>query len=302
MFKRKPVKMKGPGVLERAGGVMSVCYRPLLMWVLPITLVIGLCAIGAYKCKQSASSSRRYAIAAPQIFTPQKPPMWWDKSIEAEINSHCNKFAGRNIFDPNLAEEVGKAFSESAWVQQVKIVKKHYPNKMDAQIALRVPAAAVVAPNGRGGATYCLVSEDGVRLPKTYGAWPQRGMNVPLISGVTGLHPLVGGKWANPAVEEAIKIHHMLASNQRIRSAIRVAVIDVGNFEGKRDRTQSEITLYGEDGCRIDWGRATTTERPGEIPAKDKIAKLEKYLMDGNMTGKVTIDLRFAGSVVITRR
>jgi len=165
----------------------------------------------------------------------------------------------------------------------------------------RRPAAAV-AVNMPRGIVYCLVGEDGVRLPKTYTRWPLPSLAVPLLTGVCAAPPSPGEAWAEKSVTDAVQIVRKLQASDVIRRGVNITAVDVSNFTGRINRTRSEFRVLAENNCVIDWGRAPGTTAPGELPAEEKVAKLERFLRDRHPTSNRTLDLRFAGRVLVRRR
>jgi hypothetical protein len=114
--------------------------------------------------------------------------------------------------------------------------------------------------------------------------------------------PLPGERWAEGSVTAAIDIVRRLKANGVIRKGINITAVGVDNYLGRVSPGRSEFIVYAENNCVIEWGRAPSTDRPGELPAKEKIAKLEEFLRKKNPTSNRTLDVRFKGEPVVSRR
>ena len=300
--RRRAVRIKstGPGLGARAVGLLALARGPFLVWVLPAAVLIGLCVGGLYLCRAHVAASPKYQVTAP-IVQVSETPLWWEKEFEDQINRTCAFADGASTFDDGLLTKIAAAYLQCPWVKRVRWVKKQFPNKIRASIDIRWPAAAV-AFGPANSRRYYLVGRDGIRLPKFYSTWPQQGLNVPFIVGTRVVPPPPGERWGEGSVIAAIEIVQRLKANGVIRKGINITAVGVGNYLGRLSRAKSEFVVYAENNCVIEWGRAPSTNRPGELPVKEKIAKLERFLSEENPTSNRTLDLRFKGRPVVSRR
>ncbi len=295
------VKSSGPGHRERLLDLLSAAWRPFVTWVLPSVVLLTLCVGGLYLCRSYVVASEKYRVVAPKLALPEPKPQWWEKGFEKQINRACAFAEGASILEKSLLQQIADGYQRCPWVKQVRWVKKQFPNRVEASILIRWPRAAV-ALGARRGLRYYLVGEDAVRLPKTYQHWPQPGLNVPFITGTGAAPPPPGRPWPERSVLHAIEIVGVLKSSNVIKNSVNITAVDVSNYEGRLDRTKSEFLVLAENNCVIEWGRAPGTDKPGELPVEEKIAKFERFLAEGNPTSNRTLDLRFAGRVVVSRR
>jgi len=294
-------RSSGPGVGRRAAGMFAVAWRPFLVWVLPSAVLIAFCAGGLYLCRAHVMTSAKYLVVAPKLALAEPLPRWWEKEFEDQINQSCAFAGGSSTLDGELLEKIAAAYRQCPWVKNIRWVRKRFPNRIEASIDIRWPRAAVALRTGRG-IRYYLVGEDAVRLPKAYETWPRRDLNVPYIAGTRTAPPEPGEPWPDASVAAAIEIVELLKRSDVICRSINITAVDVSNYRGREDRAKSEFLVFAENNCVIEWGRAPSTARPGELPVKEKIAKLERFLSEGNPTSNRTLDLRFAGRVVVSRR
>ena len=297
------IKSEGPGVGARILGLLSAARRPCLFWVFPSAALVGLCIGGLHLCRSYVSASDRYAVLAPKVnlFNRSKPPpQWWEKAFEDEINKSCAFANGASMLEPGLLEKIADGYRACPWVKDVRWVRKRFPSRVEASIIIRWPKAAV-AVRTRRGLNFYLVGKDAVRLPKVYHKWPQPGLNVPAIVGTRMAPPAPGERWPEKSVTDAIAILKLLENSKIVRSAVSVTGIDVSNYHGRVNRRRSEFLILAEGNCVIEWGRAPDTGRLGELPVKEKIAKLERFLKKRDPTSNRRLGLRFAGPVVVRR-
>lgn len=298
--RRRAVKVKssGPGIVGRLVRTASAAWRPFLVWVVPSVSLVAICVGGLHLCRRHVMTSPEYRIVAPKVSRPGAP--WWEKTFGEEIDKSCAFASGASILDDTLLEQIARSYMRCPWVKKVTSVDKRFPNRVEAEMSLRWPAAAVELITSRGR-RYALVGDDGVRLPKTYATWPQRGLDVPFIVGVRAAPPDAGGAWPDKSVTDAITIVKLLKQSKMIQGAINITAVDVSNYGGRISSARSEFLVLAENNCVIEWGRAPGTNRPTELPVEEKITKFESFLLEGNQTSNRRLDLRFAGRVVSRR-
>lgn len=302
-YRRQAVKVKtsGFGSGNRLLRLFAAARRPFLLWVMPPAVLIGLCFGGLHFSRSYVRSSARYRVTAPVLPLPDPLPSWWEQAFTDEINRSCAFADGMSIVDESLLEQIAGAYLRCPWVRRVRWVERRFPNRVCAAIDLRMPAAAVVQRTRRG-ITYHLVGADGVRLPKVYHNRLPRGLGVPVIAGVKAGFPTAGERWRQKSVSDALEIVRLLRSNETIRKSLPVATVDVRNYGGRDQPTESEFVVRTRNNCVIHWGRAPDTERPGELPAADKLRKLERFITRGHPTSGRTLSVRFPGRTVVIRR
>jgi len=298
--RRRAVKLKssGPGVVGRLARAASAAWRPFLVWVVPSVSLVAICVGGLHFCRRHVMTSPEYRVAAPKVSRPNAP--WWEKAFGEEIDKSCAFAGGASILDDELLEKIAAGYARCPWVKEVTSLDKQFPNRVAAEISVRWPAAAVEVMTSRGR-RYVLVGDDGVRLPKTYATWPQRGLDVPFIVGVRAAAPDAGEAWRDRSVTDAIAIVRLLRQSEVVRGAINITAVDVSNSGGRISNARSEFLVLAENNCVIEWGRAPGTSQPGELPGEEKIRKFESFLAESNQTSNRTLDLRFAGRVVSRR-
>jgi len=302
--RRKAVKIKptGPGAGQRLMGLARVAWRPCLIWVLPAAALLAACLIGLNLSRAYVTASPKYHVTAPKLEMPSPAPLWWEQAFEDQINQSCDVANGMSILDDSLLESIAAGYLRCPWVKRVRWVKKRFPGRISASIDLREPAAAVAYNIGNGQRAYYLVADDGVRLPKIYRHWRPRGLSVPFITGVGVNPPRPGQPWSEASVADAIAIVALLERSELIRTAVNITEVDVSNYRGRQRTTESEFVLFAERNCRIIWGRAPNTVKPGELSVARKIERLEEHLRRGDPVHNRILNLRYPGPVVADRR
>jgi len=101
-----------------------------------------------------------------------------------------------------------------------------------------------------------------------------------------------GTRWGDDRVLGAVEIGAALADQWEklgLKSIVAERLLETGVRETPR------FGLLTRGGTRIPWGRAPSGDAPGEIPIKDKLAKLENYLANHgsleSQPGGVGLDL-----------
>ena len=308
MGRRRAVRPKGTGfrVWMRMAG--SLLWRPAVFWMLPTAVLIFVCLTGLKFCRDQMSVSDRFQLVPPVVTYAdlvgkggdKTPPPWWDAEFENQINRAGAGAVGRgtSIRDDRVLDKLARAYASCPWVQEVRSLRKEYPNRIRPELTLRTPAAAVAIATSP--VSYRLVGADGVPLPKIYAGWPQPGLNLPVIAGL-GDAPAGNHETWQRACVEAIEIARLLQSSELICSKMNIAVVDASNFGERRDRNKSEFLVMTDNNCVIEWGRAVHTNNVGELPAAEKIAALEQYIRSGKELSGATLILRFNG-IRVTRR
>ncbi len=294
MARRQAVRVRTSrrGFARRLAEVLSVTWRPFVFWVLPAVVLIAACAIGLRASQSCVRHSPEYRITAPRIMAPSPTPPWWNKGVEDQINDSAAFAAGESILDDTILSRIADGYRKCPWVKTVRSVKKHFPNRIDVDLTLRTPAAAV-ACNTRQGILYCLVGDDGVRLPRVYAQWPMPGLRIPLITGARGAPGRPGEPWREASVAEAIQIVQFIRSSAAVSKAVSIKEVNVSNYHGRDDPAKSEFVLVAENNFVIWWGRAPGTDRPGELKVQDKLANFEQFLTADSPTSGKELDLRF---------
>lgn len=183
--------------------------------------------------------------------------------------------------DPALCRRIWSALGASAWVAEVRAVRRFANGRVVVSCDYRIPAALVDS-----GGSYYLVDAKAVRLPGVYGYDP----SLVAIQGAKCEPPESGRPWPGDDVPAAMKLLGLLRVTPFFDE---VTGIVVDNYDGKRDPLGARIELaVAPGGSRIGWGSAPGEEIE-ENSAAQKIALLtENFRRWGRLdAGRNYIDI-----------
>jgi hypothetical protein len=230
--------------------------------------------------------AQRRQFSAPPIKSAVAPK--WANSQGQELVRIDG--AGRSLFDPGLVEQVGKTFEACPWVRKVTAVERVFPDKLLIKFEYRRAHVAVRRENG-----FVLVDRDGVRLPGVYAAPPSCDRPVQ-VAGVTSLPPEPGKPWQDDALRAAVAMADYIPENTLL-SRLGIREVDVTNFAGRQDPRVSEMSLVASNGCRLAWGRTSTTSKYGDLSTEEKMENLREVLaVYPDLNGLKKVTLYFRGS------
>ncbi|MDQ7779584.1 MAG: hypothetical protein RDV41_07725 [Planctomycetota bacterium] len=225
-------------------------------------------------------------------------PAWAGAGIERGLTEVAPLTGRVSIFDENLVPALVEYYESNPWVAQVVSVEKEYPATVRVRVRLRKPLAAV---ENRG---YCyLVDRDGVRLPGKYAHenLPRLPFYVPKVIGVTAPPPEPGSCWDDAAVLAGTTVAEVLV-DQGVDKMMHIVAIDVANVNGRINRGESEVTIWAEENVPIQWGRAPSTDKYGELDVDQKIRNLKLILMGApRLRGLKLVKLQFQRPTVATK-
>ena len=222
------------------------------------------------------------------VVTP--PPAWIHSEIKAEVIRDASFDGPLSILDTELTVRMATAFAAHPWVAHVERVSKHYPSGLDIVLSYRKPVAMVEVQDGA-----LPVDVEGVVLP-----------TADFSPGEAEHYPRIGEILTTPggAVTGAAQIADALANDWSALKLFRI--VPAGRKTGGRGGVEYGFALYTHAGTRIEWGRAPSTDLPGEVPVVEKIAKLKKYAAENGSLdgpdGPQQLVLLDSGEIVSQRR
>jgi len=243
----------------------------------------------------------RYAwpATAPRIVLANRPA-WMSDATAQKIIDTARPKGVHSVFDLQLLKETAGALARDPWIKQVVQVRRayvHWPgDTLEVDCVYRVPTALVQWQN-----YYWLVDGDGVMLPEQYTrAELKRAMigadgklTLRVIQGVTHPPVLSGRRWPGDDLAAGLELVKLLNGRP---FADELPVIDVANFNGRRDAQSSQLVLITRYGTTIRWGRPPSAKDYFvEVPASQKLQDLtdidqQTRRVDG---GQPWIDIRF---------
>ena len=223
-------------------------------------------------------SSEEYLAGPGQIHIITPKPEWIKADIRTEVFQNTGLDQPLSILDDNAAEQVGNALALHPWVAKVSRVSKHHPARFDVELLYRRPVCMVEV----SGRLYP-VDRQGVLLPGNDFSLVEAA-RYPKLVGIDKL-PVgtLGENWGDGRVLGGAEIAaELLPFWQEWKlSRIMPSPPSAKTVAGRRT-----YTLTTQDGTRVIWGCAPSTETPGEFSAAEKIALLEHYIAEhGTLDG-----------------
>jgi hypothetical protein len=251
--------------------------------VLIVALLIGLFGGGAYwawlKVKPRILGSPEYFVSSEQVEITGLPP-WIHQDIRnfrAEVFRDPTLAKPLRLTDDDLLERISKAFAQHPWVAKVLVVAKQYPaagNPASVKVALsyRRPVCMVEVP---GEPLPAPVDVDSVLLPNE-GFSPIEARGYPRLVGVER-GPVVapGRRWGDAVVIGGAEIAAVLGPAWQAMKLDRIVPL-VAGADARGRLGEPRFALMTPKGTRIFWGYAPNAGVLGEIPAAEKVARLQQ--------------------------
>lgn len=268
-------------------------------WLLALLIIAGAFAAAWYGAWQYVRgrvlSSEEFWVTYDKVdITPL--PEWIHSDIRAQVFRDASLDRPLSIADDDLVERVRGAFALHPWVAKVERVQKFHPARVQVEVVYRRPVCMVEV-----GDEPIPVDADGVALPREDFS-PQEASRYPHLAGVESA-PLgiAGTRWSDDRVLGGAEIAAALTEAWEKMGLSRIivqkppgsATSGRGFVVGLHDTPSFD--LLTRNGTTIHWGRGPSGDAPGEIPVKEKVARLEQYLAEhGNLDsqpGGVGLDL-----------
>ncbi len=264
---QSPTAPRLPG-LGKMADLFHSPYRSLVFAAV-IVAVFGVAwAMTWTKVRTRVLSSPEYWLKLQNVeITP--PPEWIHPDIRAEVFRDASLDRPLSITDDDLAERIANAFKLHPWIAEVCQVRKYHPARIKVDLVYYRPVLMVQVPGG-----LLPVDISGVLLPSTDFS-PLEAGRYPRLVGIDTV-PVgpPGERWGDVRVVGAAAIAASFGTAwQRLglERIVPAAMVSVGR---QREETYD---LFTTSGTRVVWGRAPTTDMPGEVPAEEKVARLVKY-------------------------
>lgn len=272
--------------------------------ILLILLLAGLAGGGALAWlwyKPTILASPEYQIKPEQIeITPL--PGWIHSDVRGESFRDATLDGPLSLLDVKTSERMFRAFSRHPWVAKVQRVGKQHPAgagsaSMQVELVYRKPVCMVEVVGG-----LLPVDAEGILLPSGDFS-PSEAARYPRLQGVeqnpTGT---AGSRWTNAKVIGGAEIAALLIPHWDAMKLLRIVPLAAdptvhGQVGGSRRSTEPFFALFTRAGSRILWGYAPGANALGELPAQEKVARLQRYLeqhdsLDGNGGRPQELDIR----------
>jgi len=233
-------------------------------------------------------SSEGYVVTLDQIeiapATP--PPEWINTDIREEAFRSVSLDRPLSIMDDDLTERIANAFSLHPWIAKVPRVTKHHPARVRVELIYRRPVCMVEVPGGHvlvGGRMKAVpggcypVDPLGVVLPTRDFLLPSGDISqdeagrYPLLVNIDTL-PMgtVGESWGDARVVGGAEIATIFGDAWK---QLRLAAIIASGSSAE----VPVFVLLTSHGAEIEWGRAPSDTTAAELPAADKVDRLQNY-------------------------
>jgi len=284
---RKRPANTGPGLptrLIRRIPPMAVIHAAIVILVAGFG-VVGLATVDGYV--KSLDDFRARHLKLVDL------PGWCPAEMVEHLQSLPESFGNKPMHDTQLVKHIAGRYEHDPWVRAVRSVQADFPDTVSITLELRRPAYAVEKKTGG----YILVDRESVVLPAQYARWSQTANPLKFVWGVRLNPPRAAGwQWNDSALHAGIETLEVIAGRPSLAKRLGITGADVKNFDGAINSGASEINIIASRNCTILWGRAPSTKRFGEIPAKEKLDYLEKILKTCPDPKGMKINARFAGA------
>lgn len=243
-------------------------YRTALLALALLGLFAGLWVVGWSKVRQRVLASEAYWLKLENVeVTPL--PEWIHTDVRAEVIRDASLDRPLSIMDSDLVERIANAFKMHPWVAEVRQVRKHHPARVTVELDYRCPVCMVQVPGG-----LLPVDAQGVLLPSTDFS-PLEAGRYPRLVGIDSA-PVgpPGERWGDARVAGAAEIAAAFGPAWERLGLERIVCTTAISAGRVQDETYELLT---RGGTRVLWGRAPSAEIPSEVPAAEKVARLEKY-------------------------
>ena len=192
-----------------------------------------------------------------------RPPSWAGEELLEEVRQGTGLAKDDFLLDEGLTDKLLRNLldqDKSPWVKHVNQVRRRYDGKVIVDCELRRPIASI----SRGGKLR-YVDMEGVVLPMM----PLEGRDNHLVRmrGVDMALPGAGEPINSPAVLAGIEVLALIrGTDEKLERQERLweelAVMDVSNYEGRKDPVKPHLVLYTQNNTEIRWGAAAGRSRP----------------------------------------
>jgi hypothetical protein len=271
--------------LPRTSTVRGLLKTLLFVCVL-IAVLAGFAFLEGYVKKQSAGSqgTRTIEIAVDT-------PAWLSDEIKNRVYAAAAAEVNNGGDDENIAASVQRDIRQTVpWLNDARVQITH--NSIRISGRWRKPIAVVTADKSKFFLDADLVVLDYV---------PLKDLSVVTVSGLEFAKktPTPGEVWQGEDLAAGLavlnKIERMDATVSAKKPLLReIDRIDVGNFDGRRNKREPHIVLYTKTNTQIIWGAEIGAwQRHLESPDDDKLAKLYTYYQQhGTLSDVKYINLR----------
>ncbi|MGA2172892.1 MAG: hypothetical protein ABSG82_07780 [Sedimentisphaerales bacterium] len=270
------------------GGKFNVAglLKTLLCVCVFIAVLAGFALLEGYVKKQAANSQGTRTIEVAV-----ETPGWLNDEIKNRVYAAAAAEVNNGGDDESIAASVQRDIQQTVpWLNDARVQITHNSVRISGQ--WRKPIALVITDKSKFYLDTDLVVLDYV---------PLKDLSVVTVSGLEfgKKTPTPGEVWQGEDLAAGLavlnKIERMDATVCPKKPLLsEVNRVDVGNFDGRRNKKEPHIVLYTKSNTQIIWGAEIGTwQRHLESPDDDKLAKLYTYYQErGTLSGVKYINLR----------
>ncbi|MDR1535015.1 MAG: hypothetical protein LBU64_07955 [Planctomycetota bacterium] len=262
--RQRPARRLLRGIL---GAVLGGC---------PAILVIGGCLAGAVFLWRLALEDPRFRLEGETLGVYgalRECP----ESVD-ELAAIGRGFAGRGLLDPALIPDLEAAFARSVWVKKVVRLRRVFPNRIELEYLLRLPAAQVWSDS-----RYWLVDGEAVLLPVpgSPAPFPELAEIVGVTAGLIRGRPRPGETWRDEGVAGALGIIRAFW-NSPLSEIVPVekVLVTAGAFRHREREVEKRrrFEVVSRTGTVIRWGAFNPDRLGGEPTTAEKLEALKDLL------------------------
>jgi len=278
--KKKEKTTPATWVAARLEGILTLLRgpaRPVALGGLMLVVLAGVWVFVWQGVRDRVLACPDYWLTAADMeVTP--PPDWIHADVAAEVFRDASLERSLSIMEPDLTARLAERFSRHPWVANVLEVRKYHPARVRAELVYRRPVCMV---QWQGGLEP--VDVRGVLLPGDDFS-PLEKSRYPRLMGIDrGPLGPAGTRWGDVRVVEGAQIADALGKAWK---ALNLDRIVPRLQQDLNRREQYTYVLFTREGTEILWGHAPGSDRPGEPPAADKVARLKEYAQEhGSLEG-----------------
>jgi len=266
--KRKQRKRSAviPPGLSNFGALMLGPGRPVLIAVLLAAATFAAWHFVWREVRDDVLSSESYLVMPQKVeLTPL--PDWIHTDVRNDVFRSAGLDGPLSIMDEDLAERIKNAFSLHPWVGKVERVQKLPQARVKVDLVYRRPVCMVEVPAG-----LLPVDVSGVLLPVDDFS-PIEAERYPRLIGIDTI-PLgtTGEGWSDARVVGGAEIAAAFGATWEELNLSHIVASPSG-ITG-----EYTYTLLTRGGTQIRWGLAPGNDAPGELPATEKVARLQRYV------------------------
>lgn len=266
---------------------------PTLLRLAAMTVVVGGALLGGTLLWRKALSDPRFLMDGETLALAGAVRECPESIKHLELVG--KQFNGRSLLDPLLLTDLESAYGESVWVKKITRMRRHFPNRIELEFLIRMPAAQI-RQNGR----YWMIDTEAALLPIDGSPTPFPGLPeiAEATAGVLTKRPNeAGAAWNDTGVVGALGVMRAFWASPLAQVFPIERVVVVGGVyrdqEQHKQRAIPRFEVVSTTGAVIRWGTYNDGEIGDELSSGEKLWNLQELLRreEANRPG-VCFDIR----------